>query len=190
MTNKLKTIPLDAVKLVECCFGYTGDDPTKVIVQSLWRTKNGTYLITDNEGLILGLESRTSNLIVWIDCALMVGENYYYCCGDMDIHALREEFLTLDDVTNLKFIPENAEKLITANFGERIETLWEYYDGFEDKYLIDYGGEIRQKSYEDIIYWINNLDYVNYRQWRCYDMTPTELKECLVSAIAKKKDNL
>lgn len=93
MTNKLKTIPEDAIKLVEFCAGYLGNEPTEVLIESLWRTKEGTYLITDTDGLIL--KSNTRNLIDWIDCVLNFESHYHYCCGDMDIHALREELMEL-----------------------------------------------------------------------------------------------
>jgi hypothetical protein len=93
MTNKLKTIPEDAIKLVEFCAGYLGEDSTKILVESLWRTANGAYLINDSEGFIL--QSSPSNTIEWIDCVLNFESHYHYCCGDMDIHALREELMEL-----------------------------------------------------------------------------------------------
>lgn len=121
MTNNPKTIPDGDVKLIEFCAGYISDEPKKVVIEYLWRTEDGDYLINDSEGF--ALEPTLDYLIKWIDCVISAGRDYYYCYYDIDINEFKKELLTLDDVTNLKFIPENAEKLIEANFGEGIETL-------------------------------------------------------------------
>jgi hypothetical protein len=96
MTNNLKIIPSDAVKLVVCCSGYVGSDPTKVLIETLWRTKNDTYFMNDNEGLMFDCDPE--DLIHWINLVLHIGDQYYYCCGDTNIHELRKEVMELINV--------------------------------------------------------------------------------------------
>jgi hypothetical protein len=184
MTNNLNSIPDGDIKLIEFCAGYISANLQKVVIEYLWRTEDGEYLINDSDGF--ALEPTLDYLIKWIDNVISKGEEYYYSCYDIDIDELKKELLTLDDVTNLKFIPENAEKLIEANFGEKIETLWEYYNGFEAKYVIDYGDKIIQKTDEDIINWIDKVSNLDPFKWTCYDVSSEGLKEVLV----KKKYNI
>ena len=99
MTNRLEKIPLGAVKLVDCCPGRVGSDPAKFIIDTLWRTKDGGYIMSDNDGLIL--ECKPEDLINdkefcdWFSCLLSYGSQYYYCYGDKDILELKQELMEL-----------------------------------------------------------------------------------------------
>ena len=94
MTNNLKTIPPDSTRLIEACFGYDvmlfGGDTAELIIESLWKTTEGKYLI-DCGNMIM--EPATFSLIEWFNGVLNLSPLYYVCHPDIDIPRLKEEFI-------------------------------------------------------------------------------------------------
>ena len=92
MTNNLKTIPPDSTRLVQACFGYDVmfGDAAELIIESLWKTTDGTYLIHCGDMI---LEPKTFSLIEWFNGVLNLSPFYYVCHPDIDILRLKEEFI-------------------------------------------------------------------------------------------------
>lgn len=52
MPIELEIMPIDAIKLVEACYGYISSNRPELYIQSLWRTKDNIYLIDCGEKII------------------------------------------------------------------------------------------------------------------------------------------
>lgn len=92
MTNTLKTIPPDATRLIQACFGYDlmfGDN-AELFIESLWKTTDGTYLIDCGH---IVLEPETFGLIEWFNAVLNLPRHYYACHPSVDMLQLKEEFI-------------------------------------------------------------------------------------------------
>ena len=92
MTNTLKIIPPDATRLIQACFGYDVmfGDAAELIIESLWKTTDGTYLIDCGSMII---EPKTFSLIEWFNGVLALSPLYYVCHPGIDIPRLKEEFI-------------------------------------------------------------------------------------------------
>lgn len=78
----------------------------------------------------------------------------------------------------LEVIPLGAVLLIEADFSryidysaKEIDTLWEYSDGDEDKYVINYHGEILEESCEDVLDWISDVLSLEPHEYICHNNT-------------------
>ena len=78
----------------------------------------------------------------------------------------------------LEAIPLGAVLLIEADFSryidysaQDIETLWQYSDGTEDKYVINYGDEILEESHDDVLDWISDILSLEPHEYICHNDT-------------------
>jgi hypothetical protein len=98
MTDKLKTIPPNATRLIKACFvGFDmmSDDMSKC-TQSLWKTTEGNYLIERGSEIV---EPETLSLIQWINIILKISSLYYGCHPDVDVPRLRAELIAKNNPT-------------------------------------------------------------------------------------------